>query len=184
MLKITKYGELVQEMFLEKCRQDGTYQAVFEEHEDGLCLLEPSVKNAADCAALFLLNYEQDTLNVFESWQRESRDNIGWHGDGFKLTYTEIISELKRCIEDAGFQTMYEVDLRHRKSGRSEKCIYSGSNYDEAYKIADSWNREHLADYDTNMSFDNYIDFETDGLSACLYVIETEDDLHGVGKFE
>lgn len=80
-------------------------------------------------------------------------------------------------------ETMYEVDLRSRFTGNSVECIYSGDNYDKAYEIADSWNRRHLADYDKDAGFDDYIDFETDGLSACLYVVEDENDVHGVGKF-
>ena len=183
MLKITKYGELVQEMFLEKCRQDGTYQKVFEEFEDGICLLEPNVKNVVDCVALFLLSYEQDALNVIEDWQKTTDDNIAWFGDGFRLTYPEIITELKRCIEDVGFKTMYEVDLRNRKSGRSERCIYSGDNYDEAYQVADNWNKTNLVDYDGDMGFDDYIDHISEGLSASLYYIERCEDLHGVGNF-
>lgn len=81
-------------------------------------------------------------------------------------------------------KTMYEVDLRSRLTGNSVECIYSGGNYDEAYHVADIWNKDNLSDYDKDMGFDDYIDYETDGLAACLYVVETTDDLHGVGKFE
>lgn len=81
-------------------------------------------------------------------------------------------------------KTMYEVDLRNRLTGNSVECIYSGDNYDKAYNIADNWNKNHLADYDENISFDDYINQKTEGLSACLYEIVDEENLHGVGKFE
>lgn len=78
---------------------------------------------------------------------------------------------------------IYEVDLRDRKTGNSVECIYSGDNYDKAYEIADNWNRENLADYNEDFSFDDYVDHKTDGLSACMYVVEDMVNVHGVGKF-
>lgn len=80
--------------------------------------------------------------------------------------------------------TMYEVDLRSRKTGNSVECIYSGDNHNEACKIADNWNKEHLADYNEELGYEDYIDLETDGLSADVYVVDNEADLHGVGKYE
>lgn len=78
---------------------------------------------------------------------------------------------------------IYEVDLRERKTGNSVECIYSGDSHDKAYEIADSWNRENLSDYNEEIGFDDYIDYETDGLSACVFVVD-ESDFHGVGKFD
>lgn len=78
---------------------------------------------------------------------------------------------------------MYEVDLRDRKSGNSVECIYSGSNYDEAYKIAGEYNKENVLDYNENYTVHDYID-GADGLLAEVYHIENETDLHGVGKFD
>lgn len=79
---------------------------------------------------------------------------------------------------------MYEVDLRSRETGNSIECIYSGDDHDKAYMIADKWNRENLADYNKETGFDDYVDGKTDGLFACVYVIEDEEYVHGVGKFE
>ena len=78
---------------------------------------------------------------------------------------------------------MYEVDLRDRKTGNSVECIYSGDDHNKACEIADNWNRENLADYNEDFGFDDYVDHKTDGLSACVYVVEDEVDLHGLGKF-
>lgn len=98
--KITEYGQKIIAEFLEKCKVDGTYQKVFVDHEDGLCLLDPSIKTAQHCAASFLLNYEEDTLNVIRGWQKETQDNIAWYGEGFKLTYDEVIAELEKSIAE------------------------------------------------------------------------------------
>lgn len=78
---------------------------------------------------------------------------------------------------------MYEVDLRSRKTGDSVECIYSGDDHTKAYEIADNWNKENLADYDKDTYFDDYRDCVSDGLFACVYHIEDESELHGVGKF-
>lgn len=77
--------------------------------------------------------------------------------------------------------TMYEVDLRNRKTGNSVECILSTENHDEAYQLVDEWNRKNVPDYDVDVSNDSYID-GTDGLFAEVY--ETPKHLaHGVGKF-
>lgn len=77
----------------------------------------------------------------------------------------------------------YEVDLRNRKTGDSVECIYSGDDHDKACEIAEKWNKENLADYNEGFGFEDYVDGETDGLSADVYVIENLSDIHGVGKF-
>ena len=79
---------------------------------------------------------------------------------------------------------IYEVDLRNRKTGDSVECIYSGDDHNKACEIADNWNKENLADYNEDFGFDDYVDHKTDGLSACVYVVEDEADLHGIGKFD
>lgn len=79
--------------------------------------------------------------------------------------------------------TMYEVDLRSRRTGDSVECIYSGNDYDKAYDIADHWNKEHLDDYDDANGFGEYLDGKTDGLFADLWIVDNAADLHGIGKF-
>ena len=78
---------------------------------------------------------------------------------------------------------MYEVDLRNKKTGNSVECIYSGDSHDKACEIADNWNRKNFTDYNEDFGFDDYVDHETDGLSADVYIVENEANLHGVGKF-
>jgi hypothetical protein len=78
---------------------------------------------------------------------------------------------------------MYEVDLRNRKTGNSVECIYSGDDHNKACEIADKWNRENLTDYNKEFGFEDYVDGETDGLSADVYFIDDKSYLHGVGKF-
>lgn len=90
---------------------------------------------------------------------------------------------VKTYKKEGTMKTMYEVDLRSRLTGKSVTCIYSGDNYDKACEIADNWNKKCLADYDKDTGFDDYIDFKTDGVSACVYVIMNKANLHGVGTF-
>lgn len=78
---------------------------------------------------------------------------------------------------------MYEVDLRSRITGDSVECIYSSDDHTEAYRTAENWNKKNLKDYDANIGFDDYHDGKTEGLFACVYLIEEESELHGVGKF-
>lgn len=75
----------------------------------------------------------------------------------------------------------YEIDLRDRRTGKSIECIYSGDDSDVAHKIADEYNRNHLADYDMEIPFCEYADGK-DGIFADLYVLETKEELLGIGK--
>lgn len=77
---------------------------------------------------------------------------------------------------------MYEVDLRDRKTGESVETICSTENHDEAYDVAEKYNKENVLNYYTEYSIDKYID-GTDGLIADVFHIENERFLHGVGKF-
>lgn len=77
---------------------------------------------------------------------------------------------------------IYEVDLRNRKTGESVECIYSGPDYDKAYEITDNWNKENVPDYDKTKGFFDYVDYKTDGLSACLYYTDSK-FMYGTGKF-
>ena len=77
---------------------------------------------------------------------------------------------------------MFEVDLRSRKDGNSVECILSTEDHDEAYKLAEKWNKENLSDYDENIAYENYIN-RSDGLFADVYYVDNEKSLHGVGKF-
>ena len=78
--------------------------------------------------------------------------------------------------------TMYEVDLRDRRTGNSVECIYSGDDHSKAYEIAENWNKKNLNDYDEDMCADDYID-GSNGFVADVYHVEHESQLQGVGKF-
>lgn len=62
----------------------------------------------------------------------------------------------------------YEVDLRNRKTGNSEKTIFSTENHDEAYIYAENWNRKNIKNYDIDI---DYID-GNEGLIAEVYEVE------------
>lgn len=82
-------------------------------------------------------------------------------------------------------ETIYEVDLRERKTGNSVETIYSGTDSAEAYEIADRWNKEHglgeiQEDYE---SYEELCDYVSDGLFADVYHVESKSLVHGVGKY-
>lgn len=128
----------------------------------------------------------QLTLTVEEIQQLEKV--IGYEIEDKEDLYQAVLMAIEKYVEtykdENKMETMYEVDLRNRLTGNSVECIYSGDDYSKAYKIADQWNKRYLADYDSEIGFDDYLDYKTDGLFACLYVVESEEELHGIGKFE
>ena len=66
----------------------------------------------------------------------------------------------------------YEVDLRDRQTGESLICIYSGTDYDKAYKIVENYNSLMIEEYQPNTPAENYIDEKTEGLVAALVYVE------------
>lgn len=76
----------------------------------------------------------------------------------------------------------YEVDLRRRTDGESVECIYSGEDYETAYRIAEWWNKKNVPDYNGYREWESYID-DVDGMFAYVYHIDSETELHGVGMF-
>lgn len=106
MLKITKYGEKIQEDFLEHCKKDGTYKRVFEDCEDGTCLLEISVRGVKDYAAWCLLTYGTDAINIVNEWKGRCEDDVCWCtnwkdlDNAFIITYKELLDELKCCLSE------------------------------------------------------------------------------------
>ena len=106
MLKITKYGEKIQEVFLEHCKIDGTYQRVFEDLEDGTCLLEPSVRGIKDYAAWCLITYGTDAINTVNEWKEECDGDICWStnwrdlDNAFTITCTDLLVELNKALAE------------------------------------------------------------------------------------
>lgn len=76
----------------------------------------------------------------------------------------------------------YEVDLRNRKTGSSVECIYSGEDYEKARMMLNVYNT-NLTDYDYLKMPIDYIDGKTEGVSAYMYVFNSKENLHGIGKF-
>ena len=104
MLKITEYGEKIQENFLEQCKKDGTYQRVFGCFEDGTCLLEESIRGVKDYAAWYLITYDTNALNIVDEWRDGCEDDICWCtnwsdlDNAFFITYEELITELNKSL--------------------------------------------------------------------------------------
>ena len=80
-------------------------------------------------------------------------------------------------------ETIFEVDVMSRKDGNSIECIYSGTDYQQAYDIADEYNKRNNADYDHDKGFDDYHD-GTDGTFANFFFCDYTEDVHGIGKLQ
>lgn len=74
----------------------------------------------------------------------------------------------------------YEVDLRSRVNGDSISTIYSGSSYDEAWRIRNQWFKENLPDWNDDDDTDDLED-GTDGVYAYVYRLEKGDRKYMVG---
>lgn len=99
MLKFTKYGEKIQEDFLENCKKDGTYQRVFENAEDGTCLLEPSVRDVKDYAAWCLITYDGEALNIVYEWREMGCQYFVFENNYCNVGFWELIHELRNCFK-------------------------------------------------------------------------------------
>lgn len=82
----------------------------------------------------------------------------------------------------------YEVDLRERETGNSVETIYSGTDDEKAYGIAEDWNIEHgygelQVDYE---SFDDlrFHNNPNTNLFADVYHVEDSSELHDLGKHQ
>lgn len=98
MLKLTKYGEKIQEDFLEQCKKDGTYQRVFEDFEDGTRLLESSVRSDGDYAAWCLLTYGEDALNTVYEWRDMECQYFVFTNNYCSVGFWELVRELRQCF--------------------------------------------------------------------------------------
>ena len=115
MLKLTKYGEEIQKDFLENCKKDGTYKMVFEDFEDGTCLLEPSVRGDGDYAAWCLLTYGENALNTVYEWRGVGCEYFVFKNDYCKVGFWELVREIRKSFvtcwdygdEDIGVYDFY-----------------------------------------------------------------------------
>lgn len=155
MLKITKYGEKIQEGFLDQCKRDGTYQRVFIDGEDGTCLLEPSVRGVKDYAAWCLITYGTSAITTVNEWREECENDICWCtnwldlNNAFFITCAELLTELNKSLaevkEDMSIQftlTGEEIEQLEQttgieiadKEGLHQAVLTAIEKYVETYK--------------------------------------------------
>ncbi|MBR5544873.1 MAG: hypothetical protein IKU66_05305 [Clostridia bacterium] len=91
MKKITEYGLKIQQDFLDKCKQDGTYQRAYEQHE-GTYVLEENIKTVQDAVAWCLLTYDTLTLGTIVEWRKSSYSAWG-------LPLEQLEREAQKCIK-------------------------------------------------------------------------------------
>lgn len=73
----------------------------------------------------------------------------------------------------------YEVDLRSRKTGDSERTIYSGTSYDEAWEVRNQWFKENLPDWNDDNDVSDLED-GSDGVYAYVYCLQKGDRKYGI----
>lgn len=62
----------------------------------------------------------------------------------------------------------YRVVLTDRKTGKAVKCVLVTYDHREAFNFVYDYNSEHIPDFDDDSDFEDYIDYESDGLVAEL----------------
>lgn len=155
MLKITKYGEKIQEDFLEQCKKDGTYQRVFKDAEDGTIILEESIRGVKDYAAWCLITYGTDAINEVNEWREDCPNDICWCtnwldlNNAFFITCSDLLVELNKALaeqkEDMSIQltlTGEEIEqLEHAtgievvdKEGLYQAVLMAIEKYVETYQ--------------------------------------------------
>lgn len=99
------HGKEVVDRFIDKCKADGSYKRVFEDFEDGTCLLEESIENVFDFCAWLYLTYDRyafDTLNEWKSmdnsyaWRFRSKNNLD---KVIELSYEEVENKLCKMFD-------------------------------------------------------------------------------------
>lgn len=133
MNKLNAYGEEIKFNFADQCKKDGTYSKVYVDFEDGTCLLEPSVRNVQDYAALCLMTYDEMALDTVYEWMR-----ITSHGPIFKNEHCEVgmydlIAELRKCYSvlwDIGDNDIGYIDLLMEGERKCSIKQISGSRFE------------------------------------------------------
>lgn len=88
---LNEYGKLVADKFLDKCRANGSYKMVYEDYEEGTCVLQDAVENLFDVCAWLYLAYDRNVFDVLDEWKHDG-DNDVWG----LYTYEEVESELHK----------------------------------------------------------------------------------------
>lgn len=71
MYFLNDYGKKIVDKFLDKCKANGSYKRVYEDFEDGTCLLEDAIENLYDACAWLYLTYNKFVFDVLDEWQKD-----------------------------------------------------------------------------------------------------------------
>lgn len=95
---LTEYGNKAVERFLDKCKADGSYKKVYEDFEDGTCLLEDTMENLLDVCAWLYLAYDRHVFDVLDKWGKDGCDYVWKFQTGIELSFEEVENELHRMF--------------------------------------------------------------------------------------
>ena len=92
---LNEYGNKVVDKFLDKCKANGSYKRVYEDFEDGTCLLEEAIENFLDECALLYLTYDCYVFDTLDEWKKDGEtylfDNV---------TYEDVENELHKMLDE------------------------------------------------------------------------------------
>lgn len=99
------YGKEVVDRFIDKCKTDGSYKRVYEDFEDGTCLLAGSIENVFDFCAWMYLTYDRYALYTLNEWK--AMDNsYAWRfcskenpDELVDLSYEEVENKLCKMFD-------------------------------------------------------------------------------------
>ena len=92
MKTITEYGLKIQQDFLDKCKQDGTFQRAYEQHE-GTYVLEKNIETVQNAVAWCLLTYDTYSLEAVDGWMKTD------YYSAWNFPLEQLKAELEKCIE-------------------------------------------------------------------------------------
>ena len=95
MIHLNKYGEKVLDKFLDKCKANGSYKRVYEDFEDGTCLLEDTVENLYDACAWLYLTYDAYVFSVLREWETDGCQYVFG-----TMTFEKVIKVLDKMCDD------------------------------------------------------------------------------------
>lgn len=92
--KLNNHGKITVDKFLGKCKNDGSYDKVYTNFDDGTWLLSGTVKNIYDVCAWLWLTYEDYVFDILNEWKKDGFAYVWKLSAENVLSFEEVENEL------------------------------------------------------------------------------------------
>lgn len=96
--KLNNHGKIIVNKFLDKCKDDGSYDKVYTNFEGNTWLLSGTVKNIYDVCAWLWLTYEDYVFDILDEWKKDGFTYVWELSMENKLSFVEVENELYKMI--------------------------------------------------------------------------------------